>query len=371
MKTFRRSTLLIGLVPLGLLVALVLTVVREKGESDMAQRVAAALNNAGHQWATVSVKGRDVKVSGVAFDEVERDNAMAVAQGIPGVRTVNSRVDLQSARTPYSWRVTYRSNRLRIKGYVPSSDDRRTILGFLKASLPDAEIDDRMELASGGPAREVWLGAVSFALAQLGRMKSGSVRIDGTQLAIAGEAKTPSDYEMMRKALAAELPVGIQLAEQQVTPPRVKPFTWAGQFDGNAVVLTGYVSSDEMRQSVVKAARQSFGDREISDRMEIAIGAPGAWADVIGVLLNELARSQSGRIEMSEVDVTFAAVIKEKSLAQSIQSALQNRLPSDYKVKASFDTSSGTQTEGRSSASQGRSLLKTFAGALAGGTGLR
>lgn len=371
MTACRPSSWLVGLVPLALLLAFVLTTVRESAETEIARRVTAALGAAGHQWAAVSVKGRDVKLTGIAFDETERDQAVVLARDVSGVRTVSDRVDLQSASTPYSWRVTYKSNRLRLKGYVPSGNDRRTILGFLKANLPDAEIDDRMKLSSGGPARELWLGAVSFALTQLGRMKAGSVKLDGTQLAIAGEAKTSADYETLRKALASEIPVGIQLSEVVVTPPRVKPFTWAGQFDGNTLILSGYVQTDEVRRNVVAAAKHSFSDKEVSDRMELAIGAPGAWSDAIAVLLRQLARSQSGRVEVSEVDVTFAAVVGEKGTAEAIQTALRDQLPGDYKVKANFQTADGSQADRRSGEAQGHSILKTFAGMLLAPAGLR
>ncbi|MEC9368905.1 MAG: BON domain-containing protein [Pseudomonadota bacterium] len=342
---------LAGLVPLALVVTFAVPDVQLRSEADLARRVDLALDSAGHHWAEVTFRGRDAKLRGQAFDSGERDNALAVVADVWGVRTVSDRVDLQTATTPYSWRVTYKSNRIKIKGFVPSSDDRTTILGFLKANIPDAEIDDRMKVVAGGPARELWLGAVSFALTQLGRMKSGGVRLDGTQLVITGEAKTPAAYELLRNALSAEVPVGLQLARNEVIPPRIKPFTWAAHYEGQMLTLTGYLPQESDRKDVLNAVRQSFFGVEVTDRMELATGAPGSWSGAIAAALSQLARLESGRVTFSEIDVKVSGVVRDRSIADSVAEVLRQRLPADFKPQVSLQVASASHAESRSDAS--------------------
>lgn len=69
-------------------------------ETDLAARSAAGLKVAGMNWAKVSLtgRGRDVLLEGVAASEAERDKAIKLAQGIYGVRDVQSLINV-SARS--------------------------------------------------------------------------------------------------------------------------------------------------------------------------------------------------------------------------------------------------------------------------------
>ena len=77
----------------------------------------------------------------------------------------------------YVWSATRIGSGLRLRGQVPSEEDRRTMLGMVKAHFPDLEVEDRLKIAAGGPPKEQWLGAVSFGLKQLSHLKRGSARL--------------------------------------------------------------------------------------------------------------------------------------------------------------------------------------------------
>ena len=123
----------------------------------------------------------------------------------------------------------------KLKGHVPSLEYRKTILGIVKANMAELTVDDRMKQADGSPAPDLWLGAVSFALNQLGRLKDGGkARLEDTTLTLSGEARSAADYRQVKLALTSRLPRGLELKQNTVTPPIAKPFNWRAEFRSGA-----------------------------------------------------------------------------------------------------------------------------------------
>lgn len=71
-------------------------------ESDLTTRSTAALKAAGMDWATVNLdqRGRDVLLNGMAASKQESDAALKVVQGVYGVREVQNKVEVATAKAP-------------------------------------------------------------------------------------------------------------------------------------------------------------------------------------------------------------------------------------------------------------------------------
>jgi hypothetical protein len=65
----------------------------------------------------------------------------------------NAGDDSQSKKKAYVWSASRSGSTLRLRGLVPSEDDRRTVLGMVKAHFADLEVEDRLRIAQGGPPR--------------------------------------------------------------------------------------------------------------------------------------------------------------------------------------------------------------------------
>ena len=115
----------------------------------------------------------------------------------------NAAADTQTRKKAYVWSASRAGSMLRLRGFVPSQEDRRTVLGMVKAHFADLEVEDRLKVAEGGPPREQWLGAVSFGLKQLSHLKQGSARLLNEGLKVDGEARSANDYAEVKKALDA------------------------------------------------------------------------------------------------------------------------------------------------------------------------
>ena len=139
-------------VPLILFVTvLALYCVRLQIERDLVKRTAAKLHDAGHSWAIAQFNGRDAILEGLSFSRVELDAALATIRKVWGVRAVEDKSNLIASPETYTWRAIKKEKRLKIRGYAPTHDERRTILGFAKAAMPELRIDDKMVLAGGSP----------------------------------------------------------------------------------------------------------------------------------------------------------------------------------------------------------------------------
>lgn len=322
-----------GLAPLAVVTAFALYGLYGQIERDLTNRTATALQQAGLTWAYAIFDGQNVVLKGQTFSRPARDNALKVIEAVWGVGRVADQSNLIASPDTYSWSAFKREQRLKIRGYVPTEDGRRTILGFVKATMPDLVVDDKMVIAGGAPPLNIWLGSVSFALLQLGQLATGSVKIAGADLHISGAAKNTAAYQDIQKALIENLPAGTTLKRSNITPPVVKPFYWRAKYVGNSVTLTGFVPSEKMRARILQQTRNLFTRVKINDRMELAAGEPEAWSWAVSASLTQLHRLKSGRAELKGNTLSFEGVATDKSTAKDVAASIKHGLPAAYSSK--------------------------------------
>lgn len=322
-----------GLIPLGLVFAIAVLSEQQVVERDLERQAQDALAKAGLEWARVVFSGRDATLSGRAAQESEQRSAIGIVNGIWGVRTVEDRTDLVALAKSYTWSAALRSNRIRLAGHVPNEMMRRTIVGAVKVMFPGRDLDDRMQLARGAPDHNQWLGGVSFGLKQLSRLKvRGRVELEGTVLAIEGEAEDAAAYESVRAALANSLPQGIRVRADKVMPPTVKPYLWTAVHSGRQLELAGYVPSERQRDEIFELAKRSFPSAVVVDRMSIAAGEPKGWQGVVGTVLSRLAEIEEGSVELRDAQVGITGLADTQKTSEAIRTALKSEIPAAFKI---------------------------------------
>jgi hypothetical protein len=236
----------------------------------------------------------------------------------------------------YVWSATRIGSGIRLRGQVPSEDDRRTMLGMVKAHFPDLEVEDRLKIATGAPPREQWLGAVSFGLKQLAHLKRGSARLYNVGLKVDGEARSAADYAEVKKALSGLLPTGLTIMAENVRPPMADPFVFVAALGANALSLSGSVPNEDARQTVRELSRQLFERPGLDDRLELASGAPKNWNEAVTAALRALSRLDSGKISLSGLAVTIEGVAPDKGTAVAVSYQLRRDLPSLFSTSESI-----------------------------------
>jgi OOP family OmpA-OmpF porin len=322
-----------GLIPLALLLHITLLGEREAIEAELQRRTSDALARAGLQWVSLTPSGRDIVVTGRAADESEHRRTIEIISRQKGVRAVEDRIELVAVATRYVWSAALRGRRLVIAGHVPSEAMRKAVVGTAKATFPSRELDDEMQLARGAPNPDQWLGAVSFALKLLARLKDGShVQLVGMQLTLKGEAEDGGTYQSIKAALANGLPQGVGIEADKLAPPRVRPYQWSAVRRGQQLELTGHAPGERERDDVFDLARKSFPKSAIVERMSIAAGEPRGWREAVGAALTALAALEEGRAELGDTQLSIAGSTELEDTAEAVGKGLRSALPAAFKL---------------------------------------
>ncbi len=237
----------------------------------------------------------------------------------------------------YSWMAVREKSNLKLRGSVPSEEDRRTILGgMVKANFPDLEVEDKLRVAVGGPPRELWLGAVSFGLQQLAHLKEGAVRLSDGNLKVIGEAGSAEDYAELKKSLAGPLPAGLTVRGDSVRPPIVDPFVFTADLGVNELSLAGSVPSEDSRKQLRELSRQLFERPGLDDRLEVASGAPKNWDEAVTAALHALSKLETGKVAVSGLAVSIEGVAPDQGTAVAVSYQLRRDLPKLFSTSESI-----------------------------------
>jgi OOP family OmpA-OmpF porin len=210
---------------------------------------------------------------------------------------------------------------------------RKAVVGTAKATFPGHELDDEMQLARGAPNQDQWLGAVSFALKLLARLKDGShVQLTDTRLTVKGEAEDSTAYQGIKAALANGLPQGIAIEADKVAPPKVKPYAWSAVRRAQQLELTGHAPGERERDEAFELARKSFPKSAIVERMSIAAGEPRGWRDAVAAALTALAALEEGRAELTDMHLSVAGSTELEDTAEVVGKELKSALPASFRL---------------------------------------
>ena len=321
-----------GLVPVALLAWAAVQIEHARIERDLTTRGKAALAQAGFGWADLSFSGRDGTLSGRAVEESEPTRAMETALGTWGIRTVRDFSGLIDKVDRYEWAALRRDNRIRLNGLVPNEQTRRQVIGIVKASLPNLEIDDRLRLARGAPPTDTWLVGVGFGLKQLAQLKIGRIDLDVASLSVSGEAADVRAYRSVKAALRGAMPPGITLKQDKVTPPVVKPHMWSARRVDDQLTLAGFVPNEKALQDIMAAARYGGANLKVVDETEPGEGEAEAWIGAAVAVVRALAELEEGFAELRDATLTFAGLAGSGASAEAARKELQQGAAGAFKV---------------------------------------
>ncbi|MEE9314865.1 MAG: OmpA family protein [Rhizobiaceae bacterium] len=297
----------------GILTALVLSALALWMKTDIIQddltaKAESALVAGGHTWANVDMEGRDAVIFGDAPSEAAQLEAAQLTDGAYEVRVVDNQTELLVAQSPYILNAKRDGDAVELTGFIPNEGMRGTIVAAAKEAFPGAKVTESMTLARGAPAG---LAAMAgFGFSQLSGLTKGEMGLSDTKLTVKGAAKDRDTYTAVNSALDGTLPGGATLAMKAITAPTVSPYTWSADYDGNKVILGGYVPSMDVAKSVVASAKSALPDAEIVDNQLVAPGNPDGFDGATTYALQQLPRFSNGKVGLSNLDLSVSGVAK-------------------------------------------------------------
>ncbi|WP_421723441.1 OmpA family protein [Bauldia sp.] len=286
----------------------------------------------------VMLDGLTLDVAGTARSIEDYE---AVVGGIDGTLPAGLQI-VANAITPalaedYGWIGERDGGTVTLTGFVPSLEDR-TELDALTVELFDGlSVTADVKVASGGPKID-WVGAIKFAMGQLAQMRSGSVALDDNEYAIAGEALDSDAYLALVAANARRLPASLELAESDIAPPQVSPYTLSVDRTNEGLVITGYAPSRDAKQAIIDAAREQFETVLIKDEIAFAGGAPDGLVEAIAGALAPMARLAGGRLELTDTVVGVEGTTFHDGAASRIAEMAGEAVPEGFQADIAIVT---------------------------------
>jgi outer membrane protein OmpA-like peptidoglycan-associated protein/osmotically-inducible protein OsmY len=192
---------------------------------------------------------------------------------------------------PYQWQAQKAGANITLTGFAPSQAVKDKLGEAAKAAAPNAAISNQLRLAAGAPA--VLEPMATAAFAQLGRLNSGIASlVDGTY-SITGVAPSLEVANAVAAA-ARTLPQGATFARADISSPAINPYTWSANRAGNAVTLSGFVPSAEVKAANVAAATAAIPGVTVTDQQQLGAGAPNGFAAMSAYGIRQLAGLTNG-----------------------------------------------------------------------------
>ena len=282
-----------------------------------------------------SLRDRDYSIEGLTLD---RDGyarvSAALENDLPkGVTLASKKLSQPElvipTASPYTWTAKKNGDELTLSGNVHDDSERADILAAARKAMPGVLITDNMTIARGVPTSGQWGEATAYGLRQLAQLESGEASLSDMQYSITGRAGDGESYEGVKKGLE-RLPSGFDLASEDITAPKVDPYTWRADYFSGRVTLSGYAPDTATRQNIRAQAKKHFPNAQVIDNMEQGFGAPTSWSKATDVSLRELSQLQSGSASIWNREVELRGSARDAQQRKDVQSRMKSGVPDNY-----------------------------------------
>ncbi len=286
----------------------------------------------------VMLDGLTLDIAGTARSV---DDYELVVSGIggtlpPGVEIVANAIT-PAPVSDYGWTGTREGDTVTLSGYVPSLDGRAEVKALARNLFAGVSVVDDVKIASGEPKID-WIGATKFAMEQLAELKSGVAKVEGVTYSIHGEAANSDAYLALTEANARRLPASLALAESDVSPPLVSPYTLSLSHTADGLVLAGYAPSEDDRHALVEAAHDQFGAASIKDEIGFAGGAPDDLVAGATGAMKVAARLAGGHFAIIDSIIEIDGTTSHDRARQRIDEIAAELIPDTFKTRVNIVT---------------------------------
>ncbi|MEN8839681.1 MAG: OmpA family protein [Octadecabacter sp.] len=321
-------------------------------ETRSVQAVDLALEESGHQFASVLGDGLQVILEGEAASEAMRFRAISTAGSmVDASRVIDNMTVADSAgiQAPeFSMEILRNDSGISIIGLIPASSDREDLTETLTEMAGEgSNFADLLETAD----YEVPLGwepAVEFGLRALRRLPRSKISVRAGRVSVEAISDSPEQKAQLEVSLRRSSPDGL-LVTLDISAPRpvVSPFVTRFIIDENGARFDSCVADTPAAERLIVAAAQTVG---VEGRIgcTVALGAPTTrWADAVTLSMLALNELGGGTVTISDADVTLVANAGAvQGNFDRIAGELENALPEVFALEAILPAAPTAGNEG-------------------------
>lgn len=259
---------------------------------------AAPIAESSVHGVTATISGRDIQVSGLADNEVERAALIKAYEALPGRRVVRDDLTVLAAAKPFTTTLTLAQPgaALTAEGHIPSEDVRATLAGALGADAVKG-----LTLASGATIDH--LALLETGIVALKHMVRGQAEVTDGLLRLTGEVADPAQQAAIEAELA-KVPPEMTAATLTLLDDG-KPAAWELDFSA----LKGAVLRGKLPKGFDLAALQgALGLGQIGNEAKTATtGDSAALPDLFAKLARWLPDLETLRVNIPVEGATQVA----------------------------------------------------------------
>lgn len=278
-------------------------------ETRSTRDVAEAL--AGTAWVTVDTDGLQVRLQGIAPDEVQRFRARSRAESVVGAGRVVDDMQVAAAAaiaTPaFKIELLRNDQGISIIGLVPAGLDRKAVVARLQRQTGATEVLDLMEGADY-PVPDGWEEAFSFGLKAAQLAARAKISVAAGEVSVRAITDSPRDKVALEAALNRARPASVVL-KAEITAPRpvIAPFTLRFVKDGTGARFDACSADTETARDRILAAGRDAGVPG-APQCRLGLGAPSPqWADAAVPAIRAVESMGAGSVTISDTEVALSA----------------------------------------------------------------
>ncbi|WP_425053010.1 OmpA family protein [Psychromarinibacter sp. S121] len=293
----------------------------------------------GLDWASVSVDGLQVMLSGTAPDEATRFQALSLAGNVVDATRVIDGMEVTSPepiRPPeFSIEILRNDEGVSLIGLVPDGMDREAVSDLLQEIAGRGEVTDLLESADY-PVPDGWGPALTYSLDALARLPRSKISVSPGSVEITAISDSAEQKRALQDALNADLPAGVTLALDISAPrPVITPFTLrflmdeeGGRFDACSA------HTEDGRARILAAAAAAGLQGKATCTLGLGVPSP-RWPDAVTAGIDAVARLGGGTLSFSDADVSLTAPVgTDQTTFDTVVGELEAALPEVFSLNA-------------------------------------
>lgn len=311
-------------------------------ETHSATDVTQALRAGGFDWASVATDGLQVRLTGIAPDEIQRFRAKSRAETVVESGRVVDDMTV-AARTAlgvpkFEIELLRNDDGISIVGLVPAALDRGAMVGSLQRQTGAAEVSDLVETADY-PIPQGWDAAFGFGLKAAQLAKRAKVSVAPGQVLVRAITDNPAEKRALEEALRRARPEGVAL-KSEITAPRpvITPFTLRFVKDSKTARFDACAADTETARDAILTAGVQAGIPG-QPQCTLALGAPSpAWAQAAVAGIQAVQAMGQGAVTFSDTDVAlFAPVQVDPAAFDEAVGRLEGALPAGFSLTSEHE----------------------------------
>lgn len=308
--------------------------------------VTRALMAAQASWATVSVDGLKVTLTGSAPNEAERFRAVNVAGSVVDSGRIVDALDAVPAKAVaaprFSVEMLRNNDSVQLIGLLPLDPgadgiSKDALLDEVATFAPDTAVSNMLETAAYPPAAG-WNDALSFGIEALHLLPSAKISVDADRVAVTAITDSEEQKRFVEAELRKAKPQALAL-EMNVSAPRpvIAPFTLRFVIDGDGARFDACSADTEVARRRILATGGVAG-APADTPCAIGLGVPTPrWSEAVETVIAAVVSLGGGSVTISDADITLeAAEGVSQSTLDRVVGELEQTLPPVFSLAASL-----------------------------------